>query len=189
MTPRDYVAISRAKFGCEWAENCPEFQSAVVGVLVRHWMALFAANDGRLPYKREIDPIIIGGTLSRIFLYERLDTGFVCRLAGERISWNYDHRLKGRLLSEILSPSVHEMVSFFMEICLEEPAIYRNYGLLYSDADKREVFGERVFLPLRGDDGTAVFLVGLTDVTSILDAPGQPCRAFYRCDLLSVLTQ
>jgi hypothetical protein len=102
-------------------------------------------------------------------------------LAGERISWNHDERLKDRWLSELLAPLAADMVSVFMNACLNVPALYRNYGILYSSTDMRQVRGERVFLPLRADDGRVAFVIGVTDVDTIRDAPGRPERAFYRC--------
>jgi hypothetical protein len=183
MTVANHIQITQSTFGCEWLEGRPEFQSKAVGDLAAHWMELFI-NGGGVPYRREIDPVIIGGALSQVFIYERVDTGFVCCLAGEGLSWNYKDRLKGRRLSGILEPSIHEMVNLFMDICLEEPAVYRNFGLLYSDSQKRQNVGERVFLPLRDNDRSTVFIIGLTDVTTLRDAPLRPSRAFYRCGQL-----
>jgi hypothetical protein len=181
MTPDEYTRATSEKFGCEWSDELPIFESAIVGDLVGHWFELFNNSDGNLPFKSEIDPVIIRGALSRVFMYERLDTDFVCRLAGERIAWNYEERLKGRRLSEIFTPPIHEMVSLLMRACLDVTAIYRNFGLLYGDGRKRAILGERVYLPLRHDDGRAMFLIGLTDVETVANPPRNAQRTLWRC--------
>jgi hypothetical protein len=185
MDPDEYISATRFRHGCEWPEGKPNFQSSSVDRLASHWSLLAAKADGGVPYRHEIDPALFGGALSRVYVYERGDTEFICRLAGERISWNYDARLKGRSLSEILDPSVHDMANLFMMTCVEVPAVYHNLGLLYGDAEKREVAGERVFLPLRGDDGRVVFLIGATDVDAVHGTPDCPNRAFYPCEEFS----
>lgn len=181
MAGEDYEKITKSRFNCEWVDEVPAFRSDGVGDLANHWLDLVAAGDGEIPYRRQIDPMFIRAALSRIFIYEHLDAGFICRLAGERISWNHDERLKDRWLSELLAPPAADMVSVFMNACLNVPALYRNYGILYTSTDMREVRGERVFLPLRADDGRLAFVIGVTDVDTIHDAPSRPERVFYRC--------
>lgn len=166
----------------------PKFESRIVGDLAEHWLGLFLAAGGQVPHKNDIDPVLIGKALSRVYIYEKTDDGFICRLAGEQISWNYNSRLKDQRLIDILEPGIHEMVDLFMRVCLEEPAIYRNHGLLYSDERKRKVAGERVFLPLRGETGALTHIIGLTDVTSLNDAPMVPSRAFHPCAALAIST-
>lgn len=184
MDPEDYISATRSRFGCEWPDGNPEFRSGSVNALARHWIELSASVDGAVPYRHQIDPTLIGQTLSQVYIYERDEAGFVCRLAGERVSWNHDARLKGRRLAEILDGPVHEMVSLFMMTCLVVPAVYRNIGLLYSDAAKREVMGERVFLPLRDDDGGVESLIGMTDIDTLRAVSGRAmCRC--RCDRLA----
>jgi hypothetical protein len=182
MSPEAYISATRSKYECEWPDETPDFQSNAVGVLADHWIGLSATADGGVPYRHQIDPTLIGRTLSRVYIYELDDAGFVCRLAGERVSWNHDTRLKGRRLSDILDPSAHEMVGLFMTTCLKVPAVYRNIGLLFSDTEKREAIGERVFLPLRDDNGEIGLVIGVTDVDTVRGARDHPNRSFYRCD-------
>jgi hypothetical protein len=188
MAATEHTRSALSRYDCAWINRVPKFESKVVGDLVDHWRGLFEAGGGQIPYRRDIDPMIIGTTLSRVYIYEKDDEGFICRLAGEQISWNFDTRLKDQRLSDILEPPIHEMVDLFMSFCLQEPAIYRNHGLLYSDKRKRKVTGEHVFLPLRGEAGELTYIIGLTDVTSLGDAPMVPTRAFHPCAAMSSST-
>lgn len=185
MAISEQARAELSRFDCAWKQDWPEFQSKVAQDLVGHWRALFNASGGQIPLKRDIDAVDIRTTLSRVYLYERDGEDFVCRLAGEEISWNYDCRLKDRRLSEILDAPIHGMVSLFMRVCLDEPAIYRNHGLLYSDERKRRVAGERFYLPLRGEAGEMTHVLGLTDVTGLENAPNQATRSFHPCATLS----
>lgn len=187
ITEHTRSALSR--FDCEWKQGWPELRSGAARDLVEHWRALFVASDGQIPLKSDIDAVDIRTTLSRVYIYERDGEDFIRRLAGEQISWTYDSRLKDRRLSEILDAPIHGMVRLFMRVCLEEPAIYRNHGLLYSDERKRRVVGERVFLPLRGDDGETTHIMGVTDVTGMDDAPNVATRSFHPCAALSRSTE
>lgn len=188
MATTEHARSALSRYDCAWIDGAPTFSSKVASDLVGHWRGLFQAAGGQIPFKNDIDPVLIGGTLSRVYIYEQVDEGFICRLAGEQISWNFDIRLKDQRLIDILEPSVHEMVDLFMRVCLEEPAIYRNHGLLYSDGHKRKVAGERVFLPLRGETGEMAYIIGLTDVTSLNDAPMVPTRTFHPCATLLTST-
>lgn len=183
MDPDAFISATRSEYGCQWLNEMPSFRSNAVGNLAEHWIGLSASADGGVPYRHQIDPSLIGRTLSRVYIYEMDESGFVCVLAGERVSWNHDARLKGRRLSDILEPSVHQMVDLFMTTCIKVPAIYRNFGLLYSDAHKREVIGERVFLPLRDDNGDIASVIGVTDVDIMPGAPERANRSFHRCDM------
>ncbi|MDA1311051.1 MAG: hypothetical protein O2985_15790, partial [Proteobacteria bacterium] len=84
-------------------------------------------------------------------------------------------------LSELLTPPIYEMVGLFMTTCLEVPAIYRNFGTLYSDTEKRWGAGERVFLPCRSDDGQVDCVIGVTVLDASEAVPGVPTRSFFRC--------
>ena len=182
----DLVTATTREFGCRWVDDPPTYSSELIRTLVRHWFTLRETDGGNIPARSAIDPLAIPHCLAQVYIYEADDANpgdFFCRLVGEQIAWNFDIRLKGRRLSEILQGQSFRNASTFMRTCIEVPAIYRNFGQLYADDSKREANGERVFLPLCDDQGRRSFVIGMTDVTVEGEVPDEFQRSFHYLDV------
>lgn len=165
-------------YDCEWQDALPTMVLQPARTVVDHWVEMYNANGRRVPQKDQIDPLKLGKALSNVYVYVREDAGFLCHLIGEGVSNAFNDRLKGKLLSEILDPSVYGMVNDFMEICIEGPAIYHNYGRLYSDEEKATIVGERVFLPMTQSGDKPDSLIGISVTERYQHTPPAPKRTF-----------
>jgi len=130
--------------------------------LLKYWCGKRA---GRLaPSRQDIDPSEISALLSYIYLvdFEEPDV-FRYRIAGTEISETFGHgNLKGKTLSDILSPSGRDFVTNRWLPVIREGAIVCMKGQVYNSMN-RYAFGERQLLPLADEpDGPITGLLGVT---------------------------
>lgn len=121
----------------------------------RHWNDL--RGDRAMPERREIDPIAMRRALSRVWIYEREDSGiFRCRLSGEEINTAYGRRIQGQLASDVIGPKYDDLVRIRWEYMLEQGAFY--HGFSKETAGGRTI--ERLCLPLADSRGKPSFAFG-----------------------------
>lgn len=178
MDAEDLRSRTIADHRCRWIDMLPAPRTDAVRDLLLHWLDLYRENGHMIPRRDQLDPVAFPGALSRAYIYLRRDDGFFCQLAGEAVSANFEDRLKGKLLSEILSPDAHAKASLFMETCIQVPAIYRNLGIVYGDDHMRYPLGERIFLPIRGTESEVDCVVGVTEREALDPPPETSDRAF-----------
>ncbi len=126
--------------------------------ILDHWHEISSPHD--IPHRRDIDPGKFGCALGHISLVELCDSGFRLRLTGSLISNVFNHRGKGKLLSEI-DASVAEAGSASMSLALETG---------------HAVFGDRQLgarwhcwlrLPLRDETGRARLVLCFDEIAAM----------------------
>ena len=144
-------------------------QPALIAV-AEHWNAVRAMR--RMPGWRDIDPAAIKVYLPMVWAW-RWDASlgtFVGRLAGEDIIAVLGTNPRGKRLAECFPAKAVDAVLARYRRIIEEPALMRSEGKIYSPAG-HEGWGERVVLPLAGDGEHGDGIIGAT---------------FYRLDIRPV---
>lgn len=144
----------------------PEAEAAGSPILIRFMEIWFDAREPgeRLPQKQNIDPVLLGraGALPIIWLVERDASGtWRYRLSGEQINAIHGASLSGRALADLAQPDQATQIARRWDRCVDEPIGLRAKGHIYG---KQHIYeGERVVLPLAGDDPEQCFILGVTD--------------------------
>lgn len=141
-------------------------QSDALKEVARHWRDI--CRDGGLPRWRDVRPSSIKGELPIIWFYEYdpARDDFIGRLAGNRITGVTDRAFKGALLSQIRPVEKYPRSLIRARRVMQEPALYRGQGLVYS-LGQGSGMGERIALPLRGDDASPAGIFGATEFKSL----------------------
>ena len=115
-----------------------------------------------MPSREQIDPVDISFVLAHVWLYDLVPPNrFRCRLAGEDVARLFRPSPRGRFLDEIFSADHGaEVTSRFMNM-VERRQGTHTVGPCYLSGE-RQVFGERITLPLSTDGTTVDALIGAT---------------------------
>ena len=112
-------------------------------------------NGRRVPYRNQISPIDFPDLLGIVFLYEfdPVSQDFYIRLAGDHVARMLRTARAGSKLSEVFPPDA-------LPICLT-PCVMHNVGRVFHNLGGTGT-GERIAMPLLGDDGEPAFFLGAT---------------------------
>jgi hypothetical protein len=140
----------------------PILADARLQSLYDYWRAL-GVQAGGLPSVQSFDPLDLPKLLPNIWILEVApDTHrFRMRLAGESINAVYGRNIGGHYFSDVFEPSEVEMVVARYTRALNEPAIVRAVGAVYSAAGRFSL-GERAAFPMLGRSGFTDTMLGLT---------------------------
>ncbi len=153
----------------EFLDQAPAIESDKLVTLFDYWLGKI---DGLTPpRKSDIDPLDIPKLLAHIWIQEHVPdtTEFRCRLAGEDVNARYPDSIVGRLFSEVIGETAWALVSEQYMHALEMPGIGHSIGPVYMHTIQRAGIGERLFLPLRDNDGRNHFILGATIYTPAAD--------------------
>lgn len=139
------------------AIHAPDLQA-----LVRHWFDCRREGE-RATRRSAIDLFHVPALVPCLFLYDydAATRGFTLRVAGEEIRRVLPNSLPGAQLEKIMPPAILPVVlERYRRVC-EEPALMHAKGRVFFNLGGHGV-GERVALPLAGDDGRVHQLIGAT---------------------------
>jgi hypothetical protein len=132
---------------------------------LRRFLAYWLEKAGtrRMPRRADIDPLDFPWALPVVWLcdYEREGGRYRYRVAGEEINAVYGRNIAGCYLEDVIPAWGLERVRERYRNCVETPAIVHTGGRVYM-APERAYVGERLTLPLGGDDGRPAMVIGLT---------------------------
>lgn len=126
-----------------------------------YWIARAAGRP--MPAFRDIDPVEIRWSLSRIYVVRVVDGGadFVYRLAGEAINLRYQGSIAGKRVSDLLeADSAAEVIGRWRQ-AVETPAAYF-VDSEHPTSTGLRIRGLRVALPLGPEGGPADHIIGMT---------------------------
>jgi len=127
--------------------------------LYDYWRSL--ARDGRVPSRRDIDPIDIPELLPNVFLLDVIGDAddFVFRLAGSQVEEAFSMALRGRSITEIQRAAGTPIpVAQHVEVARGGGPRYREGSVLVSGRDHWRT--QRLLLPLSSDGFTVDVLLG-----------------------------
>lgn len=129
--------------------------------LLDHWLALRAG--GSLPRRGDLDALAIPTVLPIIWICDYLPTEntFRHRLAGEDANAIFGMSLRGKRLEEVLHPDRVDATRQLLTQVVQDKVIMHRVGVFYQRRG-RVLFGERLILPLKSDDGSGDLIVGAT---------------------------
>lgn len=132
-----------------------------------------------VPRRQQLSPLDIPQLLGNVFLYEfdRATQDFQIRLAGSLVAEKVDTIKAGSRLSDVFPPvAVPVVLQRYRRICVERMVMH-NIGQVFHLLGGAGL-GERIAMPLLGDDGARDFLIGATvyplpkpDMKPAVDAP------------------
>lgn len=117
-----------------------------------------------LPQRRDITPEALHAyrLLPVVWLVDRTpDRDFRYRLAGEDINAVFDRSLRGRLLDEIYRGDVAARIRARWNRLLDRREAGFSTGRIYAQVSSFSI-GQRLILPLAGEDGAPAGLIGVT---------------------------
>ncbi|CAN0205482.1 MAG: PAS domain-containing protein [Thalassobaculaceae bacterium] len=116
-----------------------------------------------LPDRADVDPIDIPDLLPNLILLDVEDDDFRFRLVGEQIASRYGGRLKGRLISEVMSgPGLDETLYEHRRCAEDRRAVIISQARELATADDRRAY-MRLILPLGNDGPRASHIIGVMD--------------------------
>ena len=147
--------------------------------LIRHWQD--KGTEDRPPGRRDLDPTGFVRALPYVWLMDFFPNQRLLRyrLVGEEIAQRYPDSLLGKHLEDVVDERSWPKVSEYFLACTERPAIALLLGRIYQECQKPGE-GERILLPLMGDDGRAEGLIGMTICHSIFDSRKQAPQSLPR---------
>lgn len=137
--------------------HAPDLQA-----FVRHWFACRRKGE-RVTRRSDIDLFHVPALVPGLFLYDYdpATHDFTLRVAGEEIRRVLPNSLPGTPLDRIMPPAILPVVlERYRRVC-EEPALMHAIGRVFLNLGGSGV-GERIALPLAGDDGRVHQLIGAT---------------------------
>ena len=126
-----------------------------------HYLGL--RQGRRIPRRDQISPLDFPDLLSSVFLYEfdPASQDFHIRLAGDHIARMLQTARAGARLSEVFPPAAFPIVlERYRRVCLT-PSVMHNVGRVFHNLGGSG-YGERIAMPLLGEDGTPAFFLGAT---------------------------
>lgn len=136
-------------------------------------------GDGRVPSRSRLSPLDIPEVLGFVFLYDfDPETGdFTMRLAGQHVASMLLTARAGTPLSRVFPPDVYPSVrERYLRACTE-PSVMHNIGRVFHHMGGGGI-GERLAMPLLGEDGRPRFLIGATvyqvDAVAAVPPAGEP---------------
>ena len=146
----------------------PGIKTRRLRMLLEHYLEV--RGDGRMPSRRDIDPLCLGPVLPNIWVseYEPAAGTFRYRLAGEEVNEIWGFAIAGRLLSDFVPPERFSPTNeSFLKVLRDETALIGS-GAVYR-CSGRIGLGERLVLPLASDGITADGLIGATYREPLVD--------------------
>ena len=141
-------------------------------------------NGRQIPYRNQISPLDFPDLLGIVFLYEfdPVSQDFYIRLAGDHVARMLRTARAGSKLSEVFPPDAFPIVlERYRRICLT-PCVMHNIGRVFHNLGGTGT-GERIAMPLLGDDGEPAFFLGATtyslDPDPAHDTDETPVRITY----------
>lgn len=142
-----------------------------------HYLDLRGA--GRVPPRSRLSPLDIPDVLGFVFLYD-FDPDirdFTMRLAGQHVASMLLTAKAGTPLSRVFPPDVYPSVrERYLRACTE-PSVMHNVGRVFHHMGGTGI-GERLAMPLLGEDGVVRFLIGATvyvvDADTAMPPAGEP---------------
>lgn len=142
-------------------DRLPPLRAAQVQPLLDLWTE--AWRSGRCG-RRSFQPERLVDVLPWIWIYDRIDGRWFCRLAGEEIRWQNGRDIHRRWLEEFVgAPAVADVQAYFDTVA-DRPGIGYVHGPIWA-AHEKPTLGERLCLPLWNQapmDGPADGLIGAT---------------------------
>jgi hypothetical protein len=129
--------------------------------LIAYWFD--RRSEAAVTKRSAIDPLDFPALLPRIFLYDYdpVARRFVLRLAGEEIRNLLPNSTPGTPIEQIMpAAELDNVLARYGRVC-EEPAIMHAAGRVFLKLGGSGV-GERVVLPLAGEDGKVRQMIGAT---------------------------
>ena len=116
----------------------------------RYWSGI--RGDGRVPYRRDIDPRGLGTTLERAFVIEDIGAGMArFRVAGAHLRQMVDLDLRGMPISMLFDSGTRADLAAALDLVFRRPAIVRLGVGALTGSGRGKLEGEMLFLPLVGD--------------------------------------
>ncbi|MEQ8586909.1 MAG: PAS domain-containing protein [Thalassobaculaceae bacterium] len=116
--------------------------------LYDHWRS-FVLENGRLPYRTEIDPLDVPkAVLPNMLIIEKVAGGrFRCRLAGTRLREVYGFEIAGRYLDDVMSPAASaDRIKIYERVLDERCAAYCR--LRFAVPGREFVASDRLYVPV-----------------------------------------
>ena len=139
-------------------------QHPLLQLLLAYYLDL---RQGRpVPRRSQVSPLDIPQLLSHVFLYEfdRTSQDFRIRLAGSVVAEKVATARSGARLSDVFPPAVFPVVlQRYRRVCVER-LVMHNIGRIFHLLGGTGT-GERIVMPLQGDDDRTDFLIGATVYT------------------------
>lgn len=161
----------------EFERAFAQFDSAIVSpdlkAVAQYWREI--CPSGRLPCWSDIRPAALKTQLRIVWCYDydaALDD-FIGRLAGVAITGLSDKPFKGARLSQLRPNDKYPRSMTRAKRVLQEPALYRGYGLVYKTEGIGGI-GERIVLPLRAAGNLPAAIFGATTFRSVIDWANAP---------------
>ena len=156
----------------EFERAFAQFESSIASPdlkeVAHYWREI--CPPARLPSWNDIRPAAIKAQLRIVWCYDydaALDD-FVGRLAGVAITSLSKKPFKGARLSELRPNDKYPRSMIRAKRVLQEPALYRGYGLVYK-TDGIGGIGERIVMPLRAAGNLPAAIFGATAFRSVID--------------------
>ena len=129
--------------------------SPALKAIAAHWHE--ARGDDPMPRWERLRPARIAPHLTLVWAYrfDRASGDFFGRLAGERVMRAFEKNFRGLPLDEVLPAKIAARSRQMMRRVVTEPALHYVRGDLFRQG-LRTVEGERIALPLAGDDGGGI---------------------------------
>lgn len=120
-------------------------------------------GDRSVPDRADVDPVDIPDLLPNLILLDVEGDDFRFRLVGEQVASRYGGRLKGRLISDVMSgPGLDETLYEHRRCAEDRRAVIVSQERELATADDRRAY-MRLILPLGNDGPRASHIVGVMD--------------------------
>ncbi|MDF1748564.1 MAG: PAS domain-containing protein [Alphaproteobacteria bacterium] len=124
------------------------------------WHALHTKFDGTPP-RAAIDPLALGRVLSKVWLYERQSDGsYISDISGEDIRSNWNVKMMGQPLSEIIPLGGHKLVEERFNYLLEKQCVIHGFNVTQT---KSHSYAERLYVPLMSKGGDPICIFGVSN--------------------------
>lgn len=143
------------------ADRLPGLACPKLADLLRRWEA---AWHGGACSRRHFPPDSLIELLPYLWLYDRIDGRWFCRLAGEEVRYQNGRQIHRQWLDDFLPGAAAQEVQDYFDAIADTPGLGHVRGPIWI-AFEREILGERLCLPLWNDaptDGPADGLIGAT---------------------------
>ncbi|HJS45535.1 MAG TPA: PAS domain-containing protein [Rhizomicrobium sp.] len=166
--PQGCDSVTTSEFERAFAQFESSIASPDLKEVAQYWRQI--CSPPRLPSWNDIRPNAIKAQLRIIWCYDydpALDD-FIGRLAGVAITSLSKKPFKGARLSELRPADKYPRSMIRAKRVLQEPALYRGYGLVYKTDDIGGI-GERIVMPLRSAGNLPAAIFGAATFRSVID--------------------
>lgn len=121
------------------------------------WQSIVARSGG-LPRRDEVRPEDLLPIIDHVWLYERVENDFRCRIMGNHVERRWKKPVIGQRFRDLFAPAQADALISRLMVALE--AGHLGFGI--ADAAREGWYAERTYGPLRGADGKPSFLLGVS---------------------------